>query len=167
VLAAVGVVLFLVLQGGDAEEPAASGPAAPAASATPAPASPGEALQVADTIPLRPAAGGAAQGTMTVYLQGRDRLLFELRAENVPPSGGGAAYAVWLTGPGDRARRLGFTDAVGADGKLGIQGPGDEDLARFPKLYATYENVVVSRESTEDATRPSRLVLTGRLPRGR
>jgi len=104
---------------------------------------------------------------MTVYLQGEDQLLFELVAENVPPTGDRAAYAVWLTGPGAKARRLGFTDPVGEDGALGIQGPSQKDLARFPKLYATYESVVVSRESTGDTTRPSNVVLTGRLPRGR
>jgi hypothetical protein len=84
---------------------------------------------------------------MTVYLQGEDQLLFELVAENVPPTGDRAADAVWLTGPGAKARRLGFTDPVGEDGALGIQGPSQKDLARFPKLYATYESVVVSRET--------------------
>jgi hypothetical protein len=166
VLAVVGLVLFLVLRGGSGgEEPAASGAAAPAAGATATPA-PAE-LQVADTIPLRAAAGGRASGTMTVYLQGTDQLLFELQARDVPPGGDDGAYAVWLTGPGTRARRLGFADRVGQDGVLGIQGPSERDLARFPRLYATYENVVVSRETTGDARRPSEVVLTGTLPRGR
>lgn len=149
VLALVGVVLFLALREdeSDGEEPAASGGASPAAAATPTPAPSAAALRVADTIPLRAAAGGDAKGTMTVYLQGEDQLLFELVAENVPPTGDRAADAVWLTGPGAKARRLGFTDPVGEDGALGIQGPSQKDLARFPKLYATYESVVVSRET--------------------
>ena len=50
---------------------------------------------------------------------------------------------------------------------LGIQGPGENDVAGFPKLYATYENVVVSEESTEDAKRPAKVILTGKLPKGR
>ena len=103
---------------------------------------------------------------MTVYLQG-EQLLFALQGENLPPSTDGTAYAVWLTGPGARARRLGFTSPVGADGRLGIQGPSQKDLAGFPRMYATYANVVVSEERTEDAKRPTRIVLTGKLPKGR
>ncbi len=86
---------------------------------------------------------------MTVYLQDR-QLLFALQGQDLPPSAGNAAYAVWLTGPGAKARRLGFTDPVGADGKLGIQGPSQKDLADFPKMYATYANVVVSQESSRE-----------------
>jgi Sigma-70, region 4 len=166
VVAVVAVVLFLVLRGGDdtGGEPAAT--TAARATATPTQSAAAD-LQVADTIALRPAAGGSARGTMTVYLQGKDQMLFELVAENVPRSAGRAAYAVWLTGPGSRTRRLGFADAVGADGTLGIQGPTERDVGRFPRLYATYENVVVSEESTESARRPSKVILTGSLPSGR
>jgi hypothetical protein len=166
VVAVVAVVLFLVLRGGgDDEQPVASGGASPTATATPTP-TPTAQPQVADRIALRPTGGGKAKGTMTVFLQG-DQLLFALQGQNLPPSSGGAAYAVWLTGPGAKARRLGFTDPVGEDGKLAIQGPSQNDLADFPKMYATYANVVVSQESTEDARRPTRIVLTGKLPQGR
>jgi Sigma-70, region 4 len=162
VIAVVGVVLFLVLRGGDDEQPAAS-TNTPAATAT---ATPTAQPQVADEITLRATGGGKAKGTMTVYLQG-EQLLFALQGENLPPSSQNAAYAVWLTGPGSKARRLGFTNPVGEDGKLGIQGPSEKDLANFPKMYATYANVVVSQERTEDAKRPSNVVLTGKLPQGR
>jgi hypothetical protein len=162
VIAVVGVVLFVVLRGGDDEEPAASSGTPTATATATATAQP----QVADQITLRATGGGKAKGTMTVYLQG-EQLLFALQGQNLPPSSENAAYAVWLTGPGAKARRLGFTDPVGEDGKLGIQGPSEKDLADFPKMYATYANVVVSQESTEDAKRPSRIVLTGKLPQGR
>jgi hypothetical protein len=162
VIAVVGVVLFLVLRGGDDEQPAAS-TNTPAATAT---ATPTAQPQVADQITLRATGGGKAKGTMTVYLQS-EQLLFALQGENLPPSSENAAYAVWLTGPGSKARRLGFTNPVGEDGKLGIQGPSEKDLANFPKMYATYANVVVSQERTEDAKRPSNVVLTGKLPQGR
>jgi Sigma-70, region 4 len=155
VIAVVGVVLFIVLSGGDEEEPAAT--ATPTPTATP---------QVADQITLRPASGGNARGTMTVLLQD-EQLVFQLQGENLPPSGQNDSYAVWFTGPGDKARRLGFTNPVGEDGTLGIQGPSQKDLARFPRMYATYANVVVSQESSEDATRPTKIVLTGKLPQGR
>jgi hypothetical protein len=164
VVAVVAVVLFLVLRGGDDEEPASTGNPTAAATATPT-ATP--EARVADEIRLRATGGGTANGTMTVFLQGDDQLLFALQAENLPASTQNSSYAVWLTGPGGKARRLGFTDPVGEDGKLGIQGPSQKDLAAFPQLYATYANVVVSEESTEDAKRPQRIVLTGKLPAGR
>ena len=166
VIAVVGIVLFLVLRGGDDEEPATAGTPPAAATATPTPTPTAAPAQVTDEIPLRATGGGKATGTMTVYLQG-GQLLFALEAQNVPPSTETSSYAVWLTGPGAKARRLGFTDPVGADGQLGIQGPGEADLAAFPKLYATYENVVVSEERREDAKRPAKVVLTGKLPKGR
>jgi hypothetical protein len=164
VVAVIAVVLFLVLSGGgdDPGDEQAASPA-PAASATPsATATP----QVADAIPLRSTTGGKTKGAMTVYLQD-GQLLFALEAQDVPPSRQGAAYAVWFVGPGDKARRLGFTNPVGDDGQLGIQGPSQKDLEEFPKLYATRERVVVSQETTEDAKRPSRVILSGKLPKGR
>jgi hypothetical protein len=164
VIAVVGVVLFVVLRGGDDNAPSASSDT-PAATATPT-ATPTAQPQVADEIRLRAVSGGKAKGTMTVYLQG-EQLLFALQGEDLPASTDNAAYAVWLTGPGDKARRLGFTNPVGTDGKLGIQGPSEKDVANFPRMYATYANVVVSQESTADAKRPSRIVLTGKLPKGR
>ena len=103
---------------------------------------------------------------MTVFLQG-EQLLFALQGAQLPANGDSDSYAVWLTGPGGKARRLGFTDPVGSDGKLAIQGPSQKDLAAFPKLYATYANVVVSRESDAKAKRPSQVVLSGKLPSGR
>jgi hypothetical protein len=165
VIAIVGVVLFLVLRGGDdpSGEQAASATPTPSATAT-ATATPEP--RVTDQITLRPPGGGKAKGTMTVYLQG-EQLLFALQGQDLQPSSEQAAYAVWMTGPGDKARRLGFTDPVGEDGALGIQGPSEKDLQRFPQLYATYEKVVVSQERTEDARRPTNIVLAGRLPAGR
>jgi hypothetical protein len=103
---------------------------------------------------------------MSVYLQD-GKLLFELIARKVPPSGDRAAYAVWFTGPGDRVHRLGFTSPVGADGKLGIQGPSASDADAFPQQFATYANVIVTRETSDNAARPGPAVLSGKLPRGR
>jgi Sigma-70, region 4 len=166
VLAIVVIVIVLVLRGGGddpAGEQAAATPS-PAATATPSPS--GGDAQVADTIRLRPPSGGDARGTMTLYLQ-EQQLLFALEAQGVPPSGPNAAYAVWFTGPGAKVRRLGFTNPVGEDGRLGIQGPSDKDLDAFPKLYATYERVVVSEETDENAKRPGKVILTGKLPQGR
>jgi hypothetical protein len=162
VVAVLAVVVVLVLRGRDGEEPAT----APTAAATATPAPTRGALRITDQIDLRGVGGSGARGRMTVFIQDR-QLLFALRARNMPPTGDRAAYAVWFTGPGTRARRLGYTDPVGADRVLAIQGPSDTDLAAFPRLYADYAHVVVSRETDTAARRPARPVLRGPLPRGR
>ena len=164
VIAVVGVVLFLVLRGGD-DDPATEQSATPTATATATPTATAQA-QVTDEIPLRAVGGGKAKGTMTVFLQ-NGQLLFALQATNVPPSGDQDSYAIWLTGAGGKARRLGFTNPVGANGQLGIQGPGQKDLAAFPQLYATYDTVVVSRETRDDGKQPAQVLLSGKLPAGR
>jgi hypothetical protein len=164
VLAVVAAVAYFVIGTGDDEEPATAGTAT--ATATPAPTATAAPAQVADEIALRAPAGGDAQGTMTVYLQS-GQLLFALEAQGVPANTASTSYAVWLTGPGGKARRLGFTEPVAEDGQLGIQGPSEKDLAAFPKLYATYANVVVSEESSESGKRPRKIVLAGKLPQGR
>ena len=112
------------------------------------------------------AATSKAKGTMTVYLQD-GQLLFGLVARNVPANGASDAYAVWFTGPGGKVRRLGYTNPVGKDGRLAIQGPGENDVTAFPKLFATYARVVVSRETSQAAERPSAVILAGKLPQGR
>jgi hypothetical protein len=156
VVAVVAVVLFLVLRGGD--DPSGETPATASATATPtATAEP----QVTDQIELRSPNGGKGKATMTVYLQG-EQLLFALQGEQLPAG----SYGVWLTGPGDKAQVLGYVTVQG-DGALAIGGPQDKDLDAFPQWYATYENVVLSKERAEGAERPTKPVLTGKLPAGR
>ena len=145
------VVLFLVLRGGD-DDPGDEQSAAPSATAT-ATATPTAQPQVADEIDLTAPGGGKATGRMAVFLQG-EQLLFALQGAEAPrqrreglvrrlahrPRVEGTPARVH--GPGRRRRQA-----------RQIQGPGEKDLAAFPKLYATYANVVVSRESAEDAKR--------------
>jgi hypothetical protein len=176
VIAVVAVVLIFVVRGGSGGD---EGSNAPTATATATPTATTATAQVTDQIDLRAVGDSKARGRMTVFLQS-NRLFFQLRARNVPPSGSRTAYAVWFTGPGTRARRLGFTDPVGAErtfgppgpsdktpGTLGIQGPSDKDLATFPRLYADYAFVVVSRETDTSAARPADPILRGPLPKGR
>jgi Sigma-70, region 4 len=160
VLAVVAIVAFVALSGGDDDSQGEQAAASPTPTATAA-----AAPEPVATIPLRSTTGGDARGTLSLYLE-QGQLLFALEAQDVPPSAPRASYAVWFTGPGGKARRLGFTNPVGADGRLGIQGPSDNDLAAFPKLYATHERVVVSEETSEDARRPGKVILSGRLPKG-
>ena len=164
VLAVVAIVVVFVVRGGSGDEQ----PVTPAAvaTATPTPTATATRARITDRIPLSGVGGSTATGRMLVFVQD-NQLLFQLRARNVPPNGRRSAYAVWFTGPGGRARRLGYTDPVGKNGRLGIQGPSDADLGIFPQLYANYAEVVVSRETNAAARRPANPVLRGQLPKGR
>jgi len=159
VLAVIAVVLFLVLRGGDdgADQTVGAGTTAtPTATATPA-----AEAQVADEITLD--GQGDAQGQMTVFLQD-GALQFAIQAVNLP-GGGTKPFAVWLQ-KGDRYRRLGFANGE-QDGSLAVGGPSEDLQGDFPQLYATYDRVVVSQETTDSAEEPTRVVLSGRLPSGR
>ena len=165
VIAVIAVVLVIVLGGGDDEQPAAgSGGTSAQATATPsATATPG--ATPVDEIVLRPPGGGKPQGVMAVYVQ-QDGLSFQFGAQNLRPRGNNAYYGIWLTGKGGKAHRLGFATADD-NGTLVVQGPSEREYKTFPKLYASYEKVVLSRETTDKATKPSAIVLAGKLPKGR
>jgi hypothetical protein len=165
VLAVLAVVLFLVLRdGGDEDaDPVAEATATATATATPTPAA-GQA-QVADDIALRPPGGnGDAQGVMTVYLQD-GALQFALQAAGLPDASANPYVAVWLQ-KGDTYRRLGFANAA-EDGTLAAGGPSADLADAFPQLFATYDRVIVSQETTDATDEPTRVVLAGKLPSGR
>ena len=76
-------------------------------------------------------------------------------------------YAVWLTREGARPRRLGFAQTpVGEDGILTTGGPQQGDEDEFPQWFATYEKILITRETDAEARRPGRAVLEGTLPAG-
>jgi hypothetical protein len=52
---------------------------------------------------------------------------------------------------------------VGQDGKLTAAGPGNADVDRFPTWFATYDNVVVTRDA-KGARKPGTVILSGDLP---
>ena len=159
VLLAIAVVLFLVLRGGDDGGDQTVGQAATATPTATASAAP--AAQVADEIPL--AGQGEAEGQMTVYLQD-GALQFAIQAVNLPGAGS-KPYAVWLQ-KGGKYERLGFASGA-EDGSLVVGGPSEDLKEAFPQLYATYDKVVVSQETTDSSDAPTRIVLTGTLPSGR
>jgi hypothetical protein len=151
-------LLYLFVIRDDAEEPAAPSGAQPTATATPEAAANdivlqavGENSQAAGLMRLIKTEGGAVQ--------------FAIAAQNVPPNQGREVYAVWLTRDGGKPRRLGFAQAqVGEEGILTTGGPqkGDED--EFPQWFATYDKVLITRETKASATKPGPAVLEGTLP---
>jgi hypothetical protein len=161
VLAIVIVVLLLfVFNGDDDNEPAgtsAKATATPTASATP---------QAIGQVALD-GAGKAkkARGVFALFLQGQQELLFAVQVEGMPATPKGSKYALWLTGPGKRAKWIGDTPAVDKDGVLLVQGPRQQDT-NFAKDIGTYRNVIVTEERGNDRKQPGTTLARGALKQG-
>jgi hypothetical protein len=152
-----GLIAFVVTRGSNDNggTPAAASKAQPTATATP--------TANANDILLR-GTGGAA-GLMRLVRGSDGKVRFAIAAEKVPPNKGSEVYAVWFTKAGAKPRRLGFAQTqVGSDGVLTTGGPQKRDESAFPTWFATYEKVLVTRETTAKATRPGPAVLEGALP---
>ena len=161
VLAVAGLLAFLLTRGGgNGSQRAASN--APAATAT-AQATP---QQAGNDIVLRGPAGSNAAGLMRLFRTQQGTVQFALAAQGVPPNRRGEVYAIWFTKKDGSARRLGFAQAqVGKDGILTTGGPQSKDVRSFPRWFATYDHVIVTRETSAGAKRPGPPVLSGTLPR--
>jgi hypothetical protein len=159
VAAAVAVGLFVLLTGGDDDggSPQAAQQQGDAATAQ----------QTGNDIVLSGRGGSNAQGLMRLFKQQDGSVQFAIAAQNVPQNKGRETYAVWFTRANGDARRLGFTQTqVGADGILTTGGPQQGDVDRFPRWFATYDKVLVTRETTANGRKPGEIVLEGTLPAG-
>ena len=156
----VGVtLLWIFVLRGDDEEPAS--PAAPAATATPAAGASGS------DIVLQGTGGSQAEGLMRLVRRDDGTVQFAIAAQNVPPNQGREVYAVWFTREGGTPRRLGFAQTpVGQDGILTTGGPQQGDEEKFPNWFATYDKILITRETDAKAKRPGPAVLEGTLPSG-
>jgi hypothetical protein len=122
---------------------------------------------VGNDIVLRGANGSQAAGFMRLLRSDDGTVRFGLAAEKVPPNGKGDSYAVWFTRKGAKPRRLGFAqNAVGKDGVLTTAGPQQADEDEFPQWFATYEKVLVTKETNAKAKKPGPTILQGTLPAG-
>jgi hypothetical protein len=152
-----GALLWLFVLRDD-DEPAASNP--PAATATPT-------AQAGTDIPLQGVGDSQAEGLMRLVRRDDGAVQFAIAAQNVPANQGQEVYAVWLTREGGRPRRLGFAQTpVGEDGILTTGGPQQGDEDQFPRWFATYEKILITRETSAEARRPGPAVLEGTLPAG-
>jgi hypothetical protein len=156
----VALVVFLVRSGDDSsgQKTSTGASATPTATATPS-------FQPVGQIDLTQVGGGKAKGQLVIFASADNSLAFTIQAEQMPESKRGEAYAVWLVG-GKRPHRLGFAPAVGADGKFGTSGPRDADAKSFPNWLSEAKQVVVSRETNQDARQPGPIVLGGQVPSG-
>ena len=160
VIAVVVGVLLAVFLSRDDDSPE---PSAPAAEATATPTQEPGAEVTGNDIELTGSSG--ARGLMRLLTRDNGAVQFAIAAEDVPPNSGREVYAVWFTREGGTPRRLGFAQTqVGEDGVLTTGGPKQGDEDRFPRWFATYDRVLVTRETNARARRPGRVVLEGTLP---
>jgi hypothetical protein len=152
VLSALGVGLFLVLRPDD--EPAASDEPTATQATTAAPAD-GVEAQVTLT-PTR--AGGDAAGAAAVVVSRGNRGL-AVAGQDLRPGD----YAVWLYTSRSQTRLLGFAPRVTGNGVLSV-------VARsIPADYASFRELVISRERVTEANRdaerttPGTIVLRGQI----
>ena len=144
------LVIFLISRGDD-DEPTTDEPATQQSTPT---ATPEDQRQLLGQVNLR--GSGGALGIAHVFLRADGKAEFELRTEKLAPNKNDA-YAVWLLSR-NKAERLGFSQAVGEDGNL-------QTRAELPANVADYEELVISRETSDQPTRPSKIVLRGSIRR--
>ena len=161
VLAIVLVVLFLfVFNGGDDDGGEnASADATPTATASATPQAVG---QVAFNGTGK---ASKARGVFALFLQGQQDLLFAVQMQDMPATPKGSKYALWLSGPGNRAKWIGDTPDVAKDGVLLVQGPRQQDT-NFAKDIGSYRRVLLTQERGTDRKQPGTTLARGRLQRG-
>ncbi len=156
----VGGALYLILGRGGDDEPQATTPASEtAATATP--------TATGNDIVLEGPGSSKAAGLMRLIRREDGAVQFAIAAQEVPANKGREVYAVWFTREGATPRRLGFAQSqVTKEGVLTTGGPQQGDEDEFPRWFATYEKVLVTRETDAKAKRPGPAVLEGTLPAG-
>jgi hypothetical protein len=153
------VLVFVLTRGGDGNQAADNGTPAPTAAAT------GTPQAQAGDIVLRGPAGSKAIGLMRLFKANDDTVRFALAAQDVAPNKGKHTYSIWFRKKDGSAIRLGVAqNPVGSDRTLTTAGPRNQDVEKFPEWFASYDNVIVSLDSSPTAKKPGTVILSGDLP---
>ena len=110
-------------------------------------------------------AASKANGVFALFLEGQQQLLFAVQMQNMPATPKGTKYALWLAGPGNRAKWIGDTPDVGKDGVLQVQGPRQQDTT-FTKDIGSYRRVLLTQQSGAGRKQPGATLARGTLQRG-
>jgi hypothetical protein len=162
VLVAVVVVLFLFVFGGDDDKTGSGSKSAAATATATASATP----QAVGQIALKgTGAASKANGVFALFLQGQQQLLFAVQMQKMPATPKGAKYALWLSGPGNKAKWIGDTPDVAKDGVLQVQGPRQQDTS-FSKDVGNYRRVLITQEQGDSRAKPGTTLARGTLQRG-
>jgi hypothetical protein len=153
------LIWFLTRGGSD---PATTAANAPAATATPS----STPQASANDILLQGANGSQAAGLMRLFKSQNGSVQFAIGAQNIPNNRKGEFYAVWFTKKDGTAKLLGFPQTSVTNNVLTVGGPGKKDAKDFPRLFATYDKVLITRETKARPAKPGPIVLSGTLPHG-
>ena len=159
VIAIVAIVLWLFVFRGSRRGRRGELRARPTPTATAAQPTPMGQLALRGT-----GAARGASGALAVYTQ-QKQLLFALQVSQMPPTPAGKKYALWLSGPGNRARWIGDIPKVGKSGVLQVQGPRQSDTS----LHARLRRLPAGPDHAADRhgrKRPGPTLVRGTLPRG-
>jgi hypothetical protein len=151
VIAVVTVVLVLVLSGGSSHKHARSSASASATRATSSSSSP-RASETRRLTLTPPNPASKALGVAAVLQEG-STYAFYMAAEHLPPSHG-FFYAVWLYNNPSSFEALSKSPPVGADGRL-------QGGSLLPPNAGNYNQMIVTRETSERPTSPGPIVLRG------
>jgi hypothetical protein len=166
---AVLIAGFLIwfLNRGDGSTPASAGSTAAKATPTATATAAGGLQATGNDIVLAAVGGGNAQGLMRLFKAKGGGVQFLIGAQGVPNNAKGEFYAVWFTRAKGAPRLLGFPQAQVTNGTLTVGGPGNKDMAAFPRWFATFDKVLITRETNAKPARPGPAVLQGTLPHGK
>jgi hypothetical protein len=107
-----------------------------------------------------------AEGLMRLFKSDKGTVQFAIGAQGVPNNAKGESYAVWFTRQGSAPKLLGFPQTQVTNGVLTVGGPTKADEKAFPAWFATYDKVLITRETTGKPKQPGPVVVQGTLPHG-